>query len=407
MGEPQLQEKPKQTNVGVEIAKAAVKTSLLSTLKVPILIVLGLLLLIGLIGGMALTFTFHQPKQEEEIATGPGGWDVGEITSFGAKEIPAQFIPIYKEAAAKYGVPWNLLAAHHRVETVFSTISPMVSPVGAIGHMQFMPKTWIGWSFKGGTRAGNASIPDSILTDPAQIKKYGGYGTDGDGDGRADPMNIKDAMYSAARYLAANGAASGNIRKAILAYNHSTEYLNQVLGFAEQYVTSYVAIQTGAGAKSGKGGIVGSNGMFKSTGRWDGPASGVIWPRLSHPLISGATNIHPILMERLVKLSQAYGNKKISVSDGGRTYAQQVDVKRRKPRLAATPGRSNHEIGTAVDVAKGWLRPLRDKDLKKFGLYKSALSKNEDWHIDLIENDGRSNRETIMALGGLSPNKNK
>ncbi|MFS0904121.1 transglycosylase SLT domain-containing protein [Priestia aryabhattai] len=91
----------------------------------------------------------------------------------------------------------------------------------------------------------------------------------------------------------------------------------------------------------------------------------------------------------------------MKITDGGRTYAQQVDVKRRKPNLAAKPGTSNHEIGTAVDVASDWVRKLGNKELAKYGLYKSALSKGETWHVDLVENNGRSNKDTIAYLGGV------
>src|SRR5690625_5002945 len=94
-------------------------------------------------------------------------------------EIPSEYIPIYQAAEEEYGVPWNLLAAHHRIETRFSTMETMVSPVGAIGHMQFMPLTWVGWEYPGGDRLGNADIPDHILTDPAVIERYGGMGVDG------------------------------------------------------------------------------------------------------------------------------------------------------------------------------------------------------------------------------------
>ena len=68
-----------------------------------------------------------------------------------------------------------------------------------------MPLTWIGWNYPGGNRLGNASIPKEILTDPAMIQKYGGYGTDGNGDGVAD----------------------GNIEKAIFAYNHADGYVTK------------------------------------------------------------------------------------------------------------------------------------------------------------------------------------
>ena len=54
-------------------------------------------------------------------------------------EVPNELIPIYLAAENEYGVPWYLLAAHHRVETVFSTMEPMISPAGAEGHMQVRP----------------------------------------------------------------------------------------------------------------------------------------------------------------------------------------------------------------------------------------------------------------------------
>lgn len=105
-------------------------------------------------------------------------------------------------------------------------------------------------------------------------------------------------------------------------------------------------------------------------------------------------------MNRLDALAKDYG-KKIQITDGGRTYAQQVDVKRRKPNLAAKPGTSNHEIGTAADIASQWVRNLSNKQLAKYGLYKSALSKGETWHVDLVENEGRSNKDAIKYLGGV------
>ncbi|MEC0413620.1 peptidoglycan DD-metalloendopeptidase family protein [Bacillus subtilis] len=185
-----------------------------------------------------------QEKEEEGIIG-------GNISEIGEKEIPAEYIPIYQAAAKKYGVPWNLLAAHHRVETRFSTIKKMVSPVGAVGHMQFMVLTWIGWGY-GGDRLGNANIPKEILTDPKMIKKYGGYGVDANGDGKADPWNLEDAVFSAANYLAKNGAAEGNLRKAVYAYNHSEQYVQEVLKFAKMYANGdYQKVSKITAGKSG------------------------------------------------------------------------------------------------------------------------------------------------------------
>ncbi|WP_325050506.1 lytic transglycosylase domain-containing protein [Falsibacillus albus] len=151
------------------------------------------------------------------------------------KDIPPQYIPIYKAAGKKYGIPWSLLAAHHRVETKFSSVHNMVSSAGAEGPMQFMPCTFVGWSYPSCGGLGKGNIPEKDKTDPAVIKKYGGYGVDANGDGKADPWDPEDAIYSAANYLAKNGAADGHIKKAVFAYNHSQRYVQEVLYFSKMY----------------------------------------------------------------------------------------------------------------------------------------------------------------------------
>ena len=103
-------------------------------------------------------------------------------------------------------MPWNVLAAINKIESNFGrNMGP--SSAGAIGWMQFMPSTWIRW------------------------------GTDANGDGIADPWNPVDAIYSAARYLAASGAAS-DIRQAVFSYNHATWYVNDVMAVAQLYAGS-------------------------------------------------------------------------------------------------------------------------------------------------------------------------
>ena len=54
------------------------------------------------------------------------------------------------------------------------------------------------------------------------------YGVDASGTGVRDPYNAADAVFSAARYLAAAGAAR-NLPAAIFAYNHSWAYVKSVL----------------------------------------------------------------------------------------------------------------------------------------------------------------------------------
>lgn len=231
---------------GKQVAKKAFqKAGTAATLKIGWPIILGviavLILLAGIAVAMVLIITSSGEESKPEGGADSGFWG-GEISDIGANEIPAAFILIYKEAQEKYGVPWNLLAAHHRVETRFSTISPMISPVGATGHLQFMPCTWVGWSHSSCSGLGKGNISQSELTSLSVIAKYGGYGVDGDGDGKADPNDLEDAIFAAANYLAASGAADGRIRDAVFAYNHAGWYVEEVLGFADSYVKGYVAI---------------------------------------------------------------------------------------------------------------------------------------------------------------------
>jgi cell wall-associated NlpC family hydrolase len=132
-------------------------------------------------GGPAVTFTTHQ--------SGP--------LSFEALR------GIWQAAGNAYGIPWQVLAAINKVETNFGqNLGP--SSAGAVGWMQFMPSTWARW------------------------------GIDANGDGRADPNNPTDAIFSAARYLAGCGGQF-DITRAVYCYNHATWYVNEVMGLASLY----------------------------------------------------------------------------------------------------------------------------------------------------------------------------
>ncbi|MFB5663176.1 lytic transglycosylase domain-containing protein [Alteribacillus sp. HJP-4] len=160
------------------------------------------------------------------------------------EQIPAEFIPIYQEAGDEYDISWKLLAAVHRVESVFSTMSSLESPAGAVGHMQFMPCTFIGWSYPGCAEKGSLDIPENELHDTELIKNHGGYGVDGNGDGRADPYNVEDAIHSAANFLASNGAAEGDKRHAVYQYNHADWYVEEVLEYERTYYEKYESVQS-------------------------------------------------------------------------------------------------------------------------------------------------------------------
>lgn len=78
----------------------------------------------------------------------------------------------------------------------------------AVGPMQFIPSTWDTW------------------------------GSDGDGDGVADPNDLDDAALAAARYLCAGDrdlTTGVGWTAAVLSYNHSAAYLDDVHAAATAY----------------------------------------------------------------------------------------------------------------------------------------------------------------------------
>lgn len=169
------------------------------------------------------------------------------INSSTAKlDVPTEYIELYKKAEDNYGVPWTLLAAHHRIETRFSTMDPLLSPAGAEGHLQFMPCTFVGWSHPSCGGLGKGDIPEKDKISPTIIEQYGGYGVDANNDGKADPYDLEDAIFSAANYLAASGAADGEIEKAVFNYNHSEKYVEDVLHFYHLYESQVKDLQAAA-----------------------------------------------------------------------------------------------------------------------------------------------------------------
>lgn len=178
-------------------------------------------------------------KSDEELVL----QEYNEIQANFDIPIPREYVPVYMNAAEQYEIPWTLIAAHHRIETRFSTMKTLVSPVGAEGHLQFMPCTFVGWQHPTCGDLGQGEIPEEEKVNPSVISKYGGYGVDANGDGKADPYDIEDAVFSAANYLASAGAKSGNLEKAIFAYNHSEEYVKNVLHFYHLYNEQKRAIE--------------------------------------------------------------------------------------------------------------------------------------------------------------------
>lgn len=170
--------------------------------------------------------------------------DIGpEPSDVAAREIPAELVAVYRDAAGRYctGLSWPVLAAvgwvesRHgagRVNAATGDVRPEIlgppldgtggtmrlpnpaSPDGwthAEGPMQFLPSTWEAWAVLAPGR------PDG--TTP-------------------DPHNAWDAIHTAARYLCGGNADIGDVEAALWRYNRSRAYADAVLAKASDYQAS-------------------------------------------------------------------------------------------------------------------------------------------------------------------------
>jgi membrane-bound lytic murein transglycosylase B len=124
-------------------------------------------------------------------------------------DIPADYLRLYRQAGARYQIPWSVLAAIGKVEsdhgrTRLAGVRSGSNWAGACGPMQIgcVP----------GSKAGNA---------------WARYG-----HGR--PHNPTQAIPAAARYLADHGARH-HLDQALFAYNHSRAYVAKVKQLAHRY----------------------------------------------------------------------------------------------------------------------------------------------------------------------------
>ncbi|MFC8199707.1 lytic transglycosylase domain-containing protein [Streptomyces sp. NPDC057298] len=248
--------------------------------------------------------------------TAPPSAGTGTPAATGDAEagIPATVLDAYKKAEAALGdskpgcnLPWQLLAAIGKVESGQArggkvdangtTISPILGPQldgngfalirdtdngaydgdssydSAVGPMQFIPSTWA-WAAR-----------------------------DGNDDGKKDPNNVYDAALAAGHYLCRFGwdlSDRADLRRAILSYNNSTEYLNTVLSWLEYYRKGTHEVPDGTGTlPSGRSdGNTGNSGNAGNTGGGGGTTPtptppGTKPPTSQEPGSGGSTSPSP------------------------------------------------------------------------------------------------------------------
>ncbi|OBK16111.1 lytic transglycosylase domain-containing protein [Mycobacterium asiaticum] len=177
------------------------------------------------------------------------------VSSPGTLGIPIMALSAYRNAEQKMsaavpgcGVSWNLLAGIGRIESMHANGGATDSR-GTATNPIYGPAL-------DGTLPGNEVIVQSNQGNRVQYARAMGpmqflpgtwarYAVDGDGDGVPDPQNLFDATLAAARYLCSGGLNlrdPSQVMAAILRYNNSMSYAQNVLGWAAAYATGVVPV---------------------------------------------------------------------------------------------------------------------------------------------------------------------
>ncbi len=141
-------------------------------------------------------------------------------------------------------IKWNLIAGIGRVESHHANLgdarrdgtlrTPIYGPTldGSLAGNRVVSDT------DGGRLDGDSTYDRAVGPMQFLPSTWEHYAADGNGDGKKDPQNLFDAALTTARYLCDEGldlgTQSGQV-SAILRYNNSMEYVNDVLGFARRY----------------------------------------------------------------------------------------------------------------------------------------------------------------------------
>ena len=209
------------------------------------------------------------------------------ISGLAANGIPNVALNAYRVAAARMGtaepscgIDWSLLAGIGRVETNHGRFRGAVLNSDGTSTPRIMGPPLDGVQFAfirdtdGGSWDGDSTYDRAV--GPMQFipATWRAYGVDADGTGTADPFNINDAALGAAHYLCVAGGdlrTDAGLRKAVMAYNHSDSYVNEVLALARAYAAGIAVADIPLVGNTT--GAIPTPGSYGGTGYFGGPAA--------------------------------------------------------------------------------------------------------------------------------------
>jgi membrane-bound lytic murein transglycosylase B len=204
---------------------------------------------------------------EPTLVATPAPVIVTVISGLAANGIPNVALNAYRVAAARLasadpgcGIQWPLLAGIGRVESDHGQFAGATLNADGTSTPKIIGPALDGKSYPYIGDTDHGALDGDPVYDhavgPMQFipSTWKAYASDGNGDGIDDPFNINDAALAAARYLCAAGGDLGTAAgqsRAVLAYNHSDEYVAEVLALAAEYASGVPVTGIPVGATTG------------------------------------------------------------------------------------------------------------------------------------------------------------
>ncbi|MGA4982232.1 lytic murein transglycosylase [Streptomyces cellulosae] len=218
--------------------------------------------------------------------------------------IPATVLRAYRAAESSVArtdpgcrLPWELLAAIGKVESGQARGGAVDANGTTLGRITGPPLDGRGFALirdtDGGAHDGDTVYDRAVGPMQFLPSTWARWGTDGNGDGRADPNNIFDAALAAGHYLCFGDRdlrRPADLDRAVLSYNHSRSYLRLVRYWLAFYSRGVHAVPDGKGVVPRSPGAGGDTPATEPVDGGGGGGGVVVGPQ---PSPSGGTGPSP------------------------------------------------------------------------------------------------------------------
>lgn len=147
-----------------------------------------------------------------------------EAAEMSQTEVYQKRMELYKKTEVSTGIPWFYIAAVDQYERSIRHVrKDLPKPDGLVG-IYFKPEYWSG-----------IANPYKRDSNPLSISFFNGKGLDGNGDGKADPKNEEDILFTAGKYLGKYGVDDTRFRIALWNYYKRDQAVIAVMTNAKVY----------------------------------------------------------------------------------------------------------------------------------------------------------------------------